>query len=107
MASQLSPVSCSSRRSGKFIPAATTSTSMPSESPIPSRVRLTAVSSEMSNSWAVIFRPSAPSSMAPLRLAAAWTVAPESAKRLAVARPMPLLAPITTADVPESVPFCI
>jgi hypothetical protein len=45
--------------------------------------------------------------MASLRRAAAWTVAPESASRLAVARPMPLLAPITTAVFPESVPFCI
>ncbi len=108
MASHFSAVSCSSRRSGKFIPAATTSTSIPSDSPISSMVRLTASPSEMSSACAVTSRPSAPSAIASRRRAAAWTFAPASAKRLAVESPIPLLAPITSAVLPESGPLlCI
>src|SRR3712207_2135509 len=45
--------------------------------------------------------------MASLRLAAACTLAPASAKRFATASPIPLLAPMTSAVFPESVPSCI
>src|SRR5215211_6943805 len=41
--------------------------------------------------------------MASRRRAAACTVAPTSAKRLAVASPIPLLAPMTSAVFPERV----
>src|SRR5829696_6129282 len=52
-----------------------------------------------------MLRPPAPACMASRRRAAACTVAPPSAKRLAVASPIPLLAPMTNAVFPErSVP---
>jgi hypothetical protein len=77
---------------------------MPSASPTSSTVRQTASCSEMSSACAVTSRPPAPSSMVSLRLAAACTLAPVSAKRFTAASPMPLLAPITSAVFPESVP---
>src|SRR3712207_9419760 len=45
--------------------------------------------------------------MASRRLAAACTRAPASAKRFATASPIPLLAPMTSAVFPESVPSSI
>src|ERR687886_2407332 len=106
MASQLSAVSCSRRRSGKFIPAATTRTSMPSDSPTSSTTRQTASLSEMSSACAWTSLPPEPSSMASWRRAAACTLAPASAKRFATESPIPLLAPMTSAVFPESVPSC-
>src|SRR5918997_2886067 len=107
MASQLSAVSCSSLLSGKFTPPAPTNTSMPSASPTSSTSRQTTSFSEMSSACATTARPPAPSSMASLRLAAARTLAPASAKRFTTESPIPLLAPMTSAVFPESVPSCI
>src|SRR3712207_8718689 len=61
----------------------------------------------MSSACAATSRSPVPSSMASLRLAAACTLAPASAKRFATARPIPLLAPTTSAVFPERVPSCI
>src|SRR3712207_738702 len=61
----------------------------------------------MSSACATTARPPAPSPMASLRLAAACTLAPASAKRFTTESPIPLLAPMTSAVFPESVPSCI